>query len=111
MIGREDLIEIVGGKLVDHDKHGFSRGIEFTASGVTYLIEWWKNVGHLKLSDNRYSLKIPFDSVSKDTCWPSYRNGFVFSKEDVDVAYVAVEMLEWQVKRMTAQPNLKENER
>jgi hypothetical protein len=88
-------------KMVQFDKYGFSRNIQFSVGEVQYCVEWWSNVAHVGVV-GAYENYVRFTSMIPDTTWPSFRRGIkLMNHEDFPesadpVMRIALSKLDWQ---------------
>ncbi len=61
------FVGYLGGKLIDLDKHGFSRTFQFTAEGIDYKVVWFKNQSTL----HKDGLQVMFHHADVSNTWPS----------------------------------------
>ena len=57
-------------KMVNIDKHGFSRTVAFSVYGIVYRIEWYKNVSNVMVYTGSRSARYPFRYIEVDRCFP-----------------------------------------
>jgi len=72
---KEEMIDFLGSvgikaELINIDKYGFSREIEFKVYDITYIIDWWVNQSYLHIGNHVRSAQIPFKYLYLDTTFP-----------------------------------------
>jgi hypothetical protein len=93
----DEMLEIVGGQLIDPDEHGFSRLIEFESDGKRHYIRWWKNLCYLSIGD-RHGSQVIFNEVARNSTWPNFGECFAFKQDDEYVCMLAAKRLDWQTE-------------
>ena len=81
----EFLIKLgIHANLVQPDRHGFSRTIEFTVYDTIYRIVWFTNESTLRIGGSDRSASIPFRHIYLDTTYPLSKGnksmGFSYTK-------------------------------